>query len=82
MKNTHQVMRSLCLPLALPVRAKRNCGNTKFPQYKIDISAKYRLMPSFGGAKITFFNKNLAERKTVPLPPVVPAKPAGSKVYF
>ena len=66
MKNRHQVMKSLRLLLTLPVRAKRNCGNTKFPQYKIDISAKYRLTPSFDAAKITFFNKNVAERKTVP----------------
>ena len=65
-KNKHQVMWNLCLPLALPDRAAKSCGNSWLPQHKIDISSMYHLMPSFGTAKITFFNKISAEGNTVP----------------
>jgi hypothetical protein len=71
-ENRLQVMRSLSLPLALPEGAKKNCGRTLLPQYKIDFSAKYRLKPSFGFGKsniffsITIINIKNLELNTVP----------------
>ena len=66
MKDRHQVMRSLSLPLALS-EGQKNCGSKSVPQYKIDFSAKYRLKPSFGLCKGNniFLIKNL-EFNTVP----------------
>jgi len=66
MKNRHQVMWNLSLPLALP-EGQKNCGSKSIPQYKIDISAKCHLKPSFGLCKGNniFLQKNL-EFNTVP----------------
>jgi hypothetical protein len=74
-KDRLQVLMNLSLPLALPYRAKKNCGRFILPQYKIDFSILNHLKPSFGWCKskhfsfIENFYKKKLELNTVPQQP-------------